>query len=132
MIASLEREGSERREPTAIGLVKFVKTYYFIACCKLLSKVLPLINRLSLLFQHRDVDLSVIQPSLNATILAIEQYREADVGAKELIGEGLSKFMIAIILQAKKDEFKDRVQKKYEESVINQLKECFPYVEQIA
>ena len=51
---------------------------------------------------------------------------------KELIREGLSKFEIAIISQAKKDEFKDRVQKKYVDSVVNQLKESFPYVEQIA
>ena len=37
LIASLEREASERDEPAAVGLVKFVKTYYFVACCKLLS-----------------------------------------------------------------------------------------------
>ena len=60
LIASLEREASERKEPAAVGLVKFVKTYYFIACCKLLSKILPHINRLSLLFQREDVDLSAI------------------------------------------------------------------------
>ena len=50
LVASLEREGSERGEPAVVGLVKFVKTYYFVACCKLLSKVLPHINQLSLLF----------------------------------------------------------------------------------
>ena len=70
--ASREREGSERGEPAAVGLVKFVKTYYFVACCKLLSKVLPHINRLSLLFQREDIDLSAIRPNLNATIHAIE------------------------------------------------------------
>ena len=41
LIASLEREGSERDESAAVGLVRFVKTYCFVACCKLLSKVLP-------------------------------------------------------------------------------------------
>ena len=72
LIMSLEREGTERHEPAAVGLVRFVKTYYFVACCKLLSKVLPHINRLSLLFQFEDIDRSAIQPNLNATILAIE------------------------------------------------------------
>ena len=60
LVASLEREGSERGEAAAVGLVKFVKTY-FVACCKLLSKVLPHINRLSLLFQREDVNLSAIR-----------------------------------------------------------------------
>lgn len=49
LMVSLEREGSERDEPAAIGLAKFVKTYYFVACYELL-KVLLHINRLSLLF----------------------------------------------------------------------------------
>lgn len=46
LIASLEREVTEWHEPAAVGLVKFVKTYYFIACYKMLSKVLPHFNRL--------------------------------------------------------------------------------------
>ena len=92
LIMSLEREGTERHEPAVVGLVRFVKTYYFVACCKLLSKVLPHINRLSLLFQFEDVDLSVIQPNLNATIHAIEQYRDSDVGAKQFIEGELSQF----------------------------------------
>ena len=61
LIASLEREAGERKEPTAVGLVKFMKTYYFIACCRLLSKILPHINRPSLLFQREDVDLCAIR-----------------------------------------------------------------------
>ena len=60
LITSLEREASERKEPTAVGLVKSVKTYSFIACCKLLSKILPHINKWSLLFQCEDADLSAI------------------------------------------------------------------------
>ena len=75
LIASLEREGSERDEPAAVGLVRFVKTYYFVACCKLLSKVLPHISRLSLLFQREKTDLTAIGPNLDATINAIQQYR---------------------------------------------------------
>lgn len=64
LIASLEREASERKEPAAVGLVKFVKTYYSIACCRLLSKILLRINRLPLLFQCEDVDLSAIRPNI--------------------------------------------------------------------
>ena len=76
LIPSLEREANERDEPAAVGLVKFVKTYYFVACCNLLSKVLPHLNRLFLLFQRENIDLSAIQPNLDATIHAIQQIRE--------------------------------------------------------
>ena len=34
---SLEREGTEQSEPTAVGLATFVKTYYFVACCHFLN-----------------------------------------------------------------------------------------------
>ena len=47
-----------------------------------------------------------------------------------MIRNDLSEFEIDIS-QAKKDEFKGRV-RKYVNSVINQLKERFPYVKQIA
>ena len=49
-----------------------------------------------------------------------------------MIGEDLSKLNEIDISQEKKEVFKDRVQKKYGDSVIDQLKERFPYVEQIA
>lgn len=51
LITSLERAATERDEPTAVGLVKIVKMYYFTASCYLLSSVLPHINRLSLMFK---------------------------------------------------------------------------------
>ena len=76
LIASLEREASERDEPAAVGLVRFVKTYYFVACCKLLSEVLPHLNRFSLPLQRENIDLSAIPPNLDATIHAIQQFRE--------------------------------------------------------
>ena len=109
LIASLEREASERDQPAAVGLVKFVKTYYFVACCKLLSKVLPHFNRLSLLFQRENIDLSAIQPILDATIHAIQQFRELDVEAEQFIEKELSEFGIDVS-PSKKDEFKERVQ----------------------
>ena len=41
LIANLEREGSERREPAAIGLVKFVKTlFYSMFERKVLSQIM--------------------------------------------------------------------------------------------
>ena len=53
IIVSLEREGTERSEPTAVRLAKFVKTYYFVACCHFLHQILPHVSHLSLIFQKR-------------------------------------------------------------------------------
>ena len=46
--------------PTAAGLVKAVTTYEFVACTFLFSDILPSLNRLSLTFQRKDTDFSVI------------------------------------------------------------------------
>ena len=51
LIVSLDREDSERGEPIESGLLRFVKTYNFVATAHLLHKVLPHISRLSLIFQ---------------------------------------------------------------------------------
>ena len=83
-------------EPAAVGLVKFVKTYYFVDCCKLLrKKILPHINRVSLLFQRKGVDLSANRPKFKWCI-TIEQYHDADVGAEVFIESELSEFGIDV------------------------------------
>ena len=53
LIMSLDREASECGEPTAAGLLKFVKTPFFIATAHFLHKILPRVSWLSLLFQKK-------------------------------------------------------------------------------
>ena len=67
---------------------------------------------------------------MNVAIHAIKQYRDCDVGAEQFESE-LSEFEIDVS-QGKKDEFKERVQKKYVDSVIAQLKQRFPHYDQLA
>lgn len=64
LIISLFREASECGEPTAVGLLKFVKTHLPIATAHLLHKVLPHISRLFLLFQREEVDFTMTKPCL--------------------------------------------------------------------
>ena len=64
--------------PTAAGLVKAVKTYEFVACTCLLSDILPSLNRLSLTFQRKDIDISVIQPRVHSTISFLEFLKTND------------------------------------------------------
>jgi hypothetical protein len=79
LITSFDREASERSEPTARGLLKFICTYEFVACVSLLSAVLPHFNRLSALFQTRDINLTMLQTSITVTTEVIRSY-EAQPG----------------------------------------------------
>ena len=74
LLVSLNREASENDEPTAHGLLKFMKGYKFVACAYLLSDVLPYLSCLSKIFQKQNVDLSLIQPCLKTTVDSIKQY----------------------------------------------------------
>ena len=62
VLVSLDREASEKSEPTAHGLYKFMKSYKLVATPYLLSDILPHLSRLSKIFQKVNVDLSLIQP----------------------------------------------------------------------
>lgn len=51
LVASLEREASERADATAAGLAMFVKTTNFVASIHMMSDILPHLSRLSKSFQ---------------------------------------------------------------------------------
>ena len=51
VIMSLEREAAERHEAVAQGLATFTKSYNFVATLLMLADVLPLLARLSQIFQ---------------------------------------------------------------------------------
>ena len=65
LFISLDREASENNEPTAHGLLKFMKTYKFVACAYLLSDVLPHLSRLSKIFHKQNVDLSLVHVAMS-------------------------------------------------------------------
>ena len=68
---------------------------------------------------------------MDATIHAIQQFCELDVETEQFIEKELSEFGIDVS-QSKKDEFKERVQKKYVGSVVSQFQLRFPHIQQIA
>ena len=76
LLVSLDREASERGEPTARGLLVFVKSYKFLACAYLLSDILLHLSRLSRIFQKQNIDFSLIQPCLHNAIECISQYKD--------------------------------------------------------
>lgn len=74
IFVSLDCEASENSEPTAHGLLNFMKSYKFVACAYLLSDILPPLSQLSLIFQKQNIDFSLVQPCLKTTIDSIKQY----------------------------------------------------------
>ena len=75
LMASLEREATERGEPTAKGLLQFVKSHFFIGTAHLLHKILPHVSRLCRIFQKEDVDFTILKPCADATIAAENWYK---------------------------------------------------------
>ena len=77
-------------DPTAVGLRKVLAHYNFFGSLLLLDDVLSAVNRLSLAFQRSAVDLTIISPLLDATLMTLEKLKHepaADFEArvKELI-----------------------------------------------
>ena len=62
----------------AAGLAKAVTTYEFVACIFLMYDILPSLNRLSLTFQCKDIDFSVIQPRVQSTISFLQSLKTND------------------------------------------------------
>lgn len=133
LLVSLDREASERGEPTALGLLRFVKSYKFVACAHLLADVLPHLGRLSRIFQKQNVDLTLIQPCLKVTIDSIKQYKDHPgphlSKVREVVTSELKDFDIPIS-DAKEEEFK-ALQSKYIEAVVDGLQDRFPNVSEL-
>ena len=124
ILVSLDRETSENSDPTAHGLLNFMKSYKFVACTYLLSDILPHLSRLSCIFQKQHIDLSLVQPCLKTTIDSIKQY-ETTPGPNlrkldEVLSSDLKDFDITPT-DVQKTEFRSSIQVKYIQAVIVEL-----------
>ena len=107
-----------------------IKTYKFVAALYLLSDILPQLSKLSLVFQHRDVDFSMIQPVVSATIATIESF-SAKPGPflsqmEDVLAGELAPFLIEVTATAQ-ETFKS-MQDNYITIIIANLKRRFPDV----
>ena len=132
ILMSLDHEASDRGEPTAHGLLIFMKSYKFLACAYLLSDILPHLSRLSRIFQKQNIDFSLIQPCLHNAIECISQY-------KDTTGPNLSKLDTVISsselesfnltpTEREKDGFISSIKIPYIDGIVKQLNERFPNV----
>ena len=129
IIVSLEREGIERSEPTAVGLAKFVNTYSFFACCHFLHQILP---HLGLIFQREGVDLSLIRPGLQFTLHQISALHDADViGEVDVFIQHELKDHTIKESATDRTSFTEMMQTKFMDGVIEPLESYFPECDEI-
>ena len=92
----------------------------------MLKSVLPHINRLSLVFQAKSVDLTLLRPTLSSTIEAIKGYHSAESKDADTRINDLSEFNIQLSA-TQKDNFRRNVQEKYiDDDLVAQLENRFP------
>ena len=63
-------------DPTAVGFRKVLAHYNFLGSLLLLDDVLSAVNRQSLAFQRAAVDLTIISPLLDATLMTLEKLKQ--------------------------------------------------------
>ena len=72
VLLSLDKEGNERNNAEAAGLLSFIRSYDFIASLYMFSDVLPPLASLSRAFQRKDVNFTVVKPLVNGTKATID------------------------------------------------------------
>lgn len=78
VIASLEREATERGDALAVGLSRVVKHYNFVASLYMMCDVLPTVSRLSRIFQFSTIDMSALNKSVTTAIDALKLLIDTD------------------------------------------------------
>ncbi|XP_070546128.1 uncharacterized protein C17orf113-like [Ptychodera flava] len=80
----MELDEDPRNNPTADGILRQIKQFSVVALTHTLSDVLPVMERLNLVFQREDVNLSVVKPVVSATIASLAELRRNGMsGVKE-------------------------------------------------
>ncbi len=136
VLTSLDREASERSEPTASGLFNFMRKYFFVASLSLFADVLPHLSKLSRTLQSSSLDFSILTPVVDSCILSIEKLLQSP-------GKNLSEIdlLIARLDEAgftvKAEEnlrsnFDQQVRIPYISKLIENLKDRFPTMKLIS
>ena len=128
VIVSLDREASERGEPVAAGLSKMIIKYKFVASLYLLCDILPHLNRLSCMFQSADIDLSLVQPHVLATVTKLKQLRENPGNYLKALDHELSTSLKDWDFNASdeaKASFKSSIQIPYVDALIDNINNRF-------
>ena len=127
---SLDREASERSEPTATGLLRFIRTYNFVASLSLFADVLPHLSKLSRTMQNSSFDFSILQPVIDSCIHSIESQQTTPGRYWSEVDDLLINLSEAghpiSVTDGAKASFEDQVRKPYLTELIRNLHNRFP------
>ena len=130
LIVILDREASEKGDPTVLGLSILVKTYPFVDTLLFMSDILAQLEKLSLVFQEYEIDFPQVQPLITSCIGAIEGMKTTPglvLQNLSIVMENLTSSGIAIKTMENADKhFHDNVQVKFCESLLSNLQNRFP------
>ena len=128
VITSLEREECERGQPLAVGLCKVVKQYDFIFTLYMCD-ILPLVSRLSCIFQSSTVDLSTLENLISSTLQSLELLADqSGVYANKLDSDLLSTLAPFDLRHSPdlKQRFQERILQKFINALKQNIKDRFP------
>jgi hypothetical protein len=128
LLTTLEREVAEKDDAVARGLLHALKCYKFVATLYLLSDVLPLLSKLSLIFQKEDVDLSLIKPVVSATVASLKVLRDKPGVYLKQLDETLHKLSTEFGLQVSsnsKQQFQQNIREVYIDKLVDNLENRF-------
>lgn len=128
LIASLEREASERTDATAAGLAMFVKSPFFLCAIAMLLDTLPHLNRLSKLFQKTSIDFSMVDTLVSSTQLVLTNLLDnPGPNTKDIATyfNSLEEYGVKYN-QTEVNRFKEQVYQPFINNVISNLHDRFP------
>ena len=76
LVDTLEHIHEDTGEPEALGILRIMKTYNFVATLMMLSDVLPVLTCLSIALQAKTADFTLVSSQLTYVQLSLEQIKE--------------------------------------------------------
>lgn len=128
LLTTLEREVGEKGDAVARGLLQAPKCYTFVATLYLLSDVLPLLSKLSLIFQRENIDVCVVRPVVSSTIAAVKILRDTPGAYLKQLDETVHKLTTDFSLQVSstsKHLFQHYIREGYIDKLVSNLEERF-------
>ena len=131
VLASLEREATERSDAQAHGLALFVKNSFFVASLYFLADILPPLANLSRAFQRKSIDFSMVKPLVQGTKQCIEALTVNEGAIFSTLSsdmEGLVSHGFLELTTEKLSQFKREVYDSYLTAISEHLDSRFPDV----
>ena len=128
VLSTLGNEAAQKANPVAIGLNKILGNYMFVATLHLMCDVLPLLSRLSKVFQTATIDICQVRPQLNACLDRVKALLETPGPIEATLDDLLKKMPGVSVPENAHDKFEKQVRRPFLEAILTCLPARFPDV----